>query len=110
MAEQKNSIRGKIMRTAATPEMVEKRAHELAAISGRGGNHVTAEDRVLAEKELVGDVSADDAADEPNMVGSGMGAPPTSRGSRTERHLPTDDEDEARMVQEGVDEAEHDEM
>jgi hypothetical protein len=49
------------------------------------------------------------ATDEPNITGSGMGSPPTSRGRQVANHLPHDDETTERTVQEGVDEAEEDE-
>ena len=39
-----------------------------------------------------------------------MGAPPTSTGRQVKPLLPTDDETEMQTVQEGLDEAEHDEM
>jgi hypothetical protein len=102
--------RGKITQALVTEEMVEQRARELALIAGREPNRVTGSDRIQAKKELLGDVSADDPTDDDDIVPSGMGAPPTSTGKHTKNHLPTDDEDEARMVQEGVDEAAHDEM
>jgi hypothetical protein len=110
--ESKTSIHahGTISRSLVTPDMVENRARELALIAGREPNRVTASDRIQAKKELLGDDSADAAVDDTGITPSGMGAPPTSTGSRTERHLPTDDETEIQTVQEGVDEAEHDEM
>jgi hypothetical protein len=93
-----------------TPDMVEERARELALIAGREPNRVTASDRIQAKKELLGDDSGDAAADDTGMASSGMGAPPTSTGRRVEPQLPTDDETEIQTVQEGVNEAEHDEM
>jgi len=101
---------GTIIQAIVTPEMVEKRARELALIAGRGQNGVTDSDRIQAKKELLGDDSGDAAVDETGIEPSGMGAPPTSRGQRVEPQLPTDDETEIQTVQEGVDEAEHDIM
>lgn len=101
---------GTIMQAIVTPEMVEKRARELALISGRGENGVSDSDRIQAKKELLGDDSGDAAVDDVGVTPSGMGAPPTSRGGRVEPLLPTDDETEIQTVQEGVDEAEHDIM
>jgi hypothetical protein len=101
---------GSITQSPATPEMVENRARELALIAGREPSRVTASDRIQARKELVGDDSADAAVDDTGIMPSGMGAPPTSRGRKIEPQLPTDDETEAKMVEQGVDEAEHDEM
>jgi hypothetical protein len=93
-----------------TEELVEQRARELALISGRSPNQVNGSDRIQAKKELLGDDSADDPADDANIVASGMGSPPTSTGRQTKNHLPTDDEDEVNMVQQGVDQAVHEEM
>jgi hypothetical protein len=101
---------GKIMRSAVTPDDVEQRAREDALISGREPNRVSASDRIQAKKELLGDDSADNAVDENEITGRGMGAPPVSHGEKTEPQLPHDDEIESRTVEEGVEEAEHDEM
>jgi hypothetical protein len=101
---------GRITRNTVTPDEVAERARELALISGRAPNRRTASDLRDAKRELLGDESADAPADEPHRPASGMGAPPTSSGRRVRRHLPTDDRDEERTVQEGVDEAEHSEM
>lgn len=101
---------GTIMRSLVTPDMVENRARELALIAGREPNRVTASDRIQAKKELLGDDSADAAMDDAGITPSGMGAPPVSTGKRIEPQLPTDDETEVQTVQEGLDEAEHDEM
>jgi hypothetical protein len=90
--------------------MIEIRARELAFIDGRNPNRVTASDRIQAKKELLGNASGDSAVDDTGITPSGMGYPPVSRGHRIEPQLPTDDETEARTVQEGLDEAEHDEM
>jgi hypothetical protein len=101
---------GTITHGLVTSEIVEQRARELALIAGREPNRVTASDRIQAKKELLGDDSGDAAVDDTNITPSGMGAPPTSTGRQAKKYLPTDDETEAQMVQEGVDEAEHDEM
>ena len=101
---------GSIMQGLVTSEMVENRARELALIAGREPNRVTASDRIQAKKELLGDDSGDAAVDDTGIAPSGMGAPPTSRGWKIEPQLPTDDQTEIQTVQEGVDEAEHDEM
>jgi hypothetical protein len=102
--------RGKITQSVVTPDDVEQRARELALISGREPNQVSASDRIQAKKELLGDDSANNAVDENEITGRGMGAPPVSRGKKIEPQLPDDDLDEERTVQEGVDEAEHSEM
>ena len=111
-AGSKTSIHGHgtIMRSLVTPDMVENRARELALIAGRGSKRVTASDRIQAKKELLGDDSGDAAMDETGIAPSGMGAPPTSTGKRIKPQLPTDDRTEIETVQEGLDQAEHDEM
>lgn len=101
---------GMITKSLVTPDMVENRARELALIAGREPNRVTASDRIQAKKELLGDDSGDAAVDDTGITPSGMGAPPTSTGKRVKPQLPVDDEIEIQTVQEGVDEAEHDEM
>ena len=90
--------------------MVEERARELALIAGRAPNRATTSDRIQAKMELLGDDLADAPVDETGITSSGMGAPPTSTGWKVKAHLPEDDETEIRTVQQGVDEAEHDEM
>ena len=50
------------------------------------------------------------ANDEPNIMPSGMGAPPVSHGKEVPRILPDDDLDEERMAEQGVDDAETDSM
>lgn len=101
---------GRITDSLVTADMIDKRARELALIAGRAPNRVIGSDRVQAKKEMLGDDSADEATDDENIISSGMGSPPTSTGKHTKNHLPTDDEVEMQMVQEGVDEAAHDEM
>jgi hypothetical protein len=97
-------------RTLVTEDMVEQRAREIALISGREPNRVTGSDRIQAKKELLGDKSASDAADESGIVPSGMGSPPVSRGTKTQPALPTDDQVETDTVEEGIDEAAHNSM
>jgi len=98
------------MNSSATENDIEQRAREDALIAGREPNRVNTSDRIQAKKELLGDDSADNPADENEITGHGMGAPPVSHGHKVEPQLPDDDLDEERMVEEGVAEAEHDEM
>lgn len=98
------------MQTSVTPEMIENRARELALISGHGSNRTTSADRIQAKKELLGDDASENPTDDEGVMRSGMGAPPTSHGHKTEAQLPDDDEIETRLVEEGVKEAGHDEM
>lgn len=102
--------RGRITNSSATENDIEQRARENALISGREPNRVNASDRIQAKKELLGDDSADKSADENEITGCGIGAPPVSRGKKVEAQLPDDDLNEERAVREGIDEAEHSEM
>jgi|SRR5581483_2077972 len=110
MAKNKLHAHGRITKNTVTPEDVNERARELALIAGREPNRRTTSDLREAKEELRGDDAADAPADDEGITPSGMGAPPTSRGRKFEPQLPDDDRDEERTVQEGVDEAEHDEM
>jgi hypothetical protein len=99
-------VQGKITKPAVTPRMVEHRARELALIAGRE-KQVTETDRVEAKRELLGPIHptprvSDDLAP--------WGSPPASAGRRAKRHQPTDDQISKELVEEGVDEAEHDQM
>jgi hypothetical protein len=103
-------VQGKITKPAVTPRMVEHRARELALIAGRE-KQVTETDRVEAKRELLGPIHptprvSDDLAPQ----GSPWGSPPASAGRRAKRHQPTDDQISKELVEEGVDEAEHDQM
>ncbi|HEY5296490.1 MAG TPA: hypothetical protein VIK59_01045 [Verrucomicrobiae bacterium] len=49
-------------------------------------------------------------ADEPNILSSGMGAPPVSHGKKVENILPHDDLTTERSVEDGVEDAEEDSM
>ena len=100
-----------------TPKMVEKRAVELALINGRTADQVSETDFEQAKRELTGGPEADpnDAALE--------AAPESERwdpvGGSTGRQVPKSgdesEDDEGRsigeqLVEEGVNEAEHDQM
>ena len=110
MAKTKLHPHGRITRNTVTPEDVDERARELALIAGRRPSRRTTSDLREAKEELRGDDAAEQPADDQGITPSGMGAPPTSRGRKTEPRLPDDDRDEERTVEEGVEEAEHDEM
>ena len=101
---------GKIAYALISPEMVETRARELALIAGRTPNRVNASDRIQAKMELLGDDAADAAVDDTGIMPGGMGYPPVSTGTHTKNLLPTDDQMEMDLVQEGLDKAEHEEM
>ncbi|HEY4417040.1 MAG TPA: hypothetical protein VGO57_15225 [Verrucomicrobiae bacterium] len=104
------STPGKINQPLPTPETVEHRARELALINGRDQQHISESDRIQARRELAGDAVANEPVDDTGITPSGMGTPPTSHGHQVKNHLPNDDDDEVCMVQQGLDEAEHDQM
>ena len=108
---QGSRVQGKITKTAVTNGMVEKRARELAAIAGREPNQVNDGDRYDARRELLGAVHpTTGGADEPFIVAGQLDSPPTSSGRRKKPLLPQDDQITKELVEEGVDEAEHDQM
>lgn len=102
--------RGKITQTLVNDECVEERAKELALIAGRPSRKATESDKRQAKGELLGNADAANPSDDPGIVSSGMGSPPVSHGTQTENLLPDDDRLTERTVEEGVEEAEHDEM
>lgn len=103
--------RGKITKSLVTPRMVEKRARQLALIAGRRAGQVNDTDREEAKHELLEPIHPSSRPhDRPFPAGSPWGSPPASVGRRTKRIRPTDDKISKELVEEGVDEAEHDQM
>ena len=103
--------RGKITKSLVTPGMVEKRARELAKIAGRSARRISNTDREEAKRELLEPIHPTSRlSDRPFPAGSPWGSPPASTGRRTKRIRPTDDQVTKELVEEGVDEAEHDQM
>ena len=99
------------MKSLVTPGMVEKRARQLARIGGRPAKRVTGTDREEARRELLEPIHPTSRPnDAPFPAGSPWGAPPTTAGRRTKRIRPTDDQITKELVEEGVDEAERDQM
>jgi hypothetical protein len=104
-------VRGKITESLITREKVEQRARELAMIAGRKSTQITPADWAKALRELQGRIHPPPGAnDEPGIAASGLGAPPTSRGRRKPRHGPDDGQLSEDLVQEGLSNAEHDQM
>lgn len=96
-----------------TPEMVRQRAREIALINGRSPAHANEADWDEARRELMGaDVpvpSLDDA--EESAESQQWEAAPGSIGHRVEGQEVDDEQTVAeRLVEEGVEEAQHDEM
>jgi len=103
--------RGKITKSSVTPGSVEKRARQLAMIAGRRAGQVNDTDRDEARRELLQPVHPTSRqSHRPFPSGSPWGSPPASTGRRTRRIRPTDDQITKELVEEGVDEAEHDQM
>ena len=104
-------VQSKITKGTVTQEMVEKRARELAEIDGRGENEVTVSDLAEAKRELLGAIhpTARDE-DEESVTAGTWTTPATDTGKQTPKLLPQDDQMRKELVEEGVDEAEHDQM
>lgn len=110
MSRQKLHGRGRITKSPATPDSVSERARELSLIGGHYPNRPTRANLQQARKEMVGDDSGDAAADDPNIAAQRLDKRPFSTGTKVRTKLPKDDQTTERTVQEGIDEAEHDEM
>jgi hypothetical protein len=109
--ETRTHVRGKITETLITRERVAQRARELAAIAGRKSTQVTPADWAKALRELQGGSHPPARPnDEPGIAASGFGAPPTSTGRRKPRHGPDDGQLSEDLVEEGLSNAEHDQM
>ena len=100
-----------------TPEMVEARACELAAIAGRVPPQPSKVDYEQAELELTGEPETDvqEAALELIPESERWDPVPGSTGSHTPDSLGEDEDSEGRsesaqLVEEGIKEAEHDQM
>jgi hypothetical protein len=100
-----------------TPEMVEARARELAAIAGRVPPEPSEVDFEQAKRELTGGAEMDlrQAALESIPESERWDPVPGSTGSHTPDSLGEDEDSEGRsesaqLVEEGIKEAEHDQM
>jgi len=100
-----------------TPEMVEARARELAAIAGRVPPQPSEVDYEQAERELTGEPEMDlqETALELIPESERWDPVPGSTGSHTPDSLGEDEDSEGRsesaqLVEEGIKEAEHDQM
>ncbi len=100
-----------------TPEMVEARARELAAIAGRVPPQPSQVDYEQAKRELTGEPDTDvqEAALELIPESERWNPVPGSTGRHTPDSLGEDEDNEGRsesaqLVEEGIEEAEHDQM
>ena len=113
--------KGIIMQNAAgvgtvTPEMVEARAGELAAINGHPSEPTEA-DYQQAKRELTGDSEMEPAEENRESIpeSDGWDPVPGSSGRQAVESLGEDEDAEGRsesaqMFEEGINEAEHDQM
>src|SRR6185437_14310008 len=114
--------KGIIMENAAgigtvTSEMVEARARELAAINGRPSSEPSEADYQQAKRELTGDTETDPQEESSESIpdSEGWDPVPGSTGRQVADSLGEDEVAEGRseaaqMFEEGVTEAEHDQM
>jgi hypothetical protein len=114
--------KGIIMQSAAgigtvTAEMVEARARELAAINGRSSSEPSQADYQQAKRELTGEAEMDPQEESSASVpdSEGWDPVPGSTGQQAADSLGEDEDAEGRsesaqLFEEGVSEAEHDQM
>jgi len=100
-----------------TSEMVEARAHELAAINSRPSSEPSEADYQQAKRELTGDTETDPQEESSESIpdSEGWDPVPGSTGRQVADSLGEDEDAEGRseaaqMFEEGVTEAEHDQM
>ena len=100
-----------------TPAMVEARARELAVINGHGSSGPTKADYQQAKRELTGEEEIDLQEENLESVpeSEGWDPVPGSTGRQAADSLGEDEDAEGRseaaqMYEEGIDEAEHDQM
>src|SRR6266446_6072814 len=114
--------KGIIMENAAgigtvTSEMVEARARELAAINGHPSSEPSQADYQQAKRELTGDAEMDPQEESSESIpeSEGWNPVPGSTGRQAADSLGEDEDAEGRsesaqLFEEGIDEAEHDQM
>jgi hypothetical protein len=102
---------------AVTPAMVEARARELARINGRDSSKPTEADYQQAKRELTGEEETDPQEENLESVpeSEGWDPVPGSTGRQAADSLGEDEDAEGRsesaqMFEEGVNEAEHNQM
>src|SRR6186997_3559634 len=114
--------KGIIMENAAgigtvTSEMVEARARELAAINGRPSSEASETDYQQAKRELTGEAEMDPQEESSESIPESEGWDPVPglSGRQAADSLGEDEDAEGRsesaqMFEEGINEAEHDQM
>jgi hypothetical protein len=95
---------------AASRDTVRQRAREIALINGRPPNHFTEDDFLEAKRELMGATGDGEPGDALERLTRWDEAPET-HGHPVEKSEPADEQAfDAELVEEGLNEAEHDQM
>ena len=93
-----------------TGEMVERRAKEIAIINGRAPHDFTENDWVQAKHEMLGD-NVEIEAEEPVAALTRWDEEPGTSGHRVKNSPPSEEQTVAEhLFEEGVEEANHDQM
>ncbi len=102
---------------AVTPQMVEARARELAAINGHPSSEPSESDYQQAKRELTGESETDPQEESRESIpeSEGWDPVPGSTGRQATESLGEDEDAEGRsesaqLFEEGINEAEHDQM
>lgn len=97
-----------------TDQMIDKRAREIAEINGRSPDEIFSEDRAAAREELMGERLPATTEEDGKSIGELSRDPsnPPAYYGKTARATESDDEKNGleRIVLEGVEEAQHDQM
>lgn len=95
-------------------DAIEARARELAILDGRSPSGITSDDRALSSAELRGEMLPPTSVDDAEGVASlsrDPSEPPSTPGSQApQQNEPEGQEIQERLVLEGVEEAQHDQM
>jgi hypothetical protein len=90
-----------------TPQMIEERAREIARSDGRAQPNEL--DQTRAREELISTTSGSDKSSTTEEPATDWYTPRASSGEKTPTVPPEDDENiPAKLIQEGIEEAEHD--
>jgi len=95
-----------------THDMVAQRAREIALINGRDPNHYNKDDFLEAKRELTGVPLSSESDEEESLSAiTEWAEEPGASGHPVEKSEPPDEQTIAeRLVEEGVEEAEHEQM
>jgi hypothetical protein len=94
-----------------TPDMVRRRAREIALINARSPNHCTRQDLLEAQRELTGTIPALDNEEDTIINNSAWGEEPASTGHPVDKEeVPDEQTVGEELSEQGTNEAEHDQM